>query len=513
MEDNYRALIVDDDTEVRETLGQILSEIGKIEVDSVGDGEAGFSLLKERDFDLVFIDIRLPGMDGLELLRLIKRHSPALTVVMITGFPSVDGAIQSMKDGASDFITKPFRFQQIEHVIEKQLFHRARTVKGKLAESVTPRDRPGDAIDVKLNSKIKELSILYSISESMAPTDFDVDRFYEKIVEMASTVTGAERTSLMILDRETNELRIKAAKGLSQEIVGSVRVPLGSGVSGRVVTSGKPLLVKNSRSSSIQTGKKNYRTESYVSIPLTIKGETFGVLNVTDKGDGSHFDEGEALLLLNLMKRAALNIENSLLYETLYNSLVDTLQCLVSTLEAKDHYTQRHSERVTAFAVRIAGEMSCAQEEIESIRFAGLLHDIGKIGIHDAVLQKAGGLTEKEFSLVKTHPIVGENIIRPLGLLPMETTIVRNHHERWDGAGYPDGLSKQDIPLLARILAVADAYDAMTSDRPYRTAKTGEEAIDELKRCTGSQFDKNVVEAFLRLGPLDAAPYVTGQLS
>jgi HD-GYP domain-containing protein (c-di-GMP phosphodiesterase class II) len=317
----------------------------------------------------------------------------------------------------------------------------------------------------------------------------------------------------MILDRETNELRIKAAKGLSQEIVGSVRVPLGSGVSGRVVTSGKPLLVKNSRLSSIQTGKKNYRTESYVSIPLTIKGETFGVLNVTDKGDGSHFDEGEALLLLNLMKRAALNIENSLLYETLYNSLVDTLQCLVSTLEAKDHYTQRHSERVTAFAVGIAGEMSCAQEEIESIRFAGLLHDIGKIGIHDAVLQKAGGLTEKEFSLVKTHPIVGENIIRPLGLLPMETTIVRNHHERWDGAGYPDGLSKQDIPLLARILAVADAYDAMTSDRPYRTAKTGEEAIDELKRCTGSQFDKNVVEAFLRLGPLDAAPYVTGQLS
>jgi len=499
MQNAYRILIVDDDAEVRETLKQILSETGGAGVDCAADGEAGFSMIKEQSYDLVFIDMRLPGIDGLELLRLIKRYNPTLAVVMITGFPSVDSAIQTMKDGAADFITKPFRFQQIEHVVQKQLFHREQSQRGNRSVNAASEDQTAEARDARLSSKIKELSILYSISESMGATDFDVDRFYDRIVEMASTITGAERTSLMILDREAKELRIKAAKGLSQKVVGSARVPLGSGVAGRVVTSGKPLLVKNSRVSSLQTGRKNYRTESYVSIPLTIKGETFGVLNVTDKCDGTHFDEGEAFLLLTLAKRAALNIENSLLYETLYNSLVDTLQCLVTTLEAKDHYTQRHSERVTELAAQIAANLSCGPEEIESIRFAGLLHDIGKIGIHDTVLQKPAGLTDEEFSLVKTHPIVGENIIRPLGLLPMETAIVRNHHERSDGTGYPDGLTESEIPLLARILAVADSYDAMTSDRPYRKAKTRKQARDELKRCTGAQFDQRVVEAFLHM--------------
>ncbi len=503
MEEKYRILIVDDDQDVREILKEILLRIGKIQVDCVGDGETGFSLIQERDFDLVFIDMRLPGMDGLKLLKLVKSHDSRFPVVMITGFPSVDSAIQTMKDGAADFITKPFRFQQIEHVIEKQLFQRAGSLGEALTTTVGPEEETSGALSARLNSKIKELSILYSISDSMGTADFDVDRFYERIVDLASMITGAERTSLMILDREANELRIKAARGLNEQIVGSARVPLGHGVAGRVLKSGKPLLVKNREFSPFRTQRKAYKTESYVSIPLTIKGETFGVLNVTDKIDGSQFDEGETLLLLTLVRKAALNIENSLLYETLYNNLIDTLQCLVTTLEAKDRYTQRHSERVTDLALRIARAMSCSREEIESIRFAGLLHDIGKIGIHDVVLQKSIGLTEDEFSLVKTHPIIGQNIIRPLGLLPMETAIVRNHHERWDGQGYPDGLAGEKIPLLARILAVADSFDAMTSDRPYRSAKTQEEAINELKRCAGFQFDRGVVEAFLHVNGSD----------
>jgi len=513
MEQKYRILIVDDDRGVRETLRGILAEIGNIQVDCVGDAEVGFSLIRKCHFDLVFIDIRLPGMDGLELLKLIKRHDSNLPVVMITGFPSVDGAIQTMKDGAADFITKPFRVEQIEHVVQKQIFHRGRALTVDAARIGDSEDQTGDGLSVKLNSKIKELSILYSISEFMGARDFDVDGFYEKIVEMASTITGAERTSLMILDREANELRIKAAKGLSERIVGSARVPLGRGVAGRVVRGGKPILVKNSKDSSLQTRRKTYKTGSYVSIPLTIRGETFGVLNVTDKSDGTQFDEGETLLLLTLVRKAALNIENSLLYETLYNNLIDTLQCLVTTLEAKDRYTQRHSERVTNLASRIAKEMSCTEEEIESIRFAGLLHDIGKIGIHDAVLQKSEGLTDEEFSLIKTHPIVGENIIRPLGLLPMETAVVRNHHERWDGSGYPDGMAGEEIPLLARVLAVADSYDAMTSNRPYRTAKTPEDAIEELKRGTDSQFDRSVVEAFLGMDPLSLTIDASGKLA
>ncbi len=513
MQGEQRILVVDDDADVRETLRDIIEKMGNIEVDCAKSGEKGFTWVKERHYDLVLIDFWMPGMDGLELLQRIKHYDATIPVVVLTGFPTVDCAIQTMKDGAADFITKPFRVQQIEHVVRKQLSQPDGTPSDTSARRLDHQDSALDASSRKLNNKIKELAILYSISESMGGADFEVESFYEKVVELASTITGAEKTSLMVLDRDANVLTIKAAKGLSHEIVGSVRLPIGSGVAGRVMTSGKPLLVKKDPNAVFgpQGERKAYKTDSYVSIPLTIKGETFGVLNLTDKCDGSTFDEGEVLLLLSLARKAALNIENSILYESLYNNLINTLQCLVSTLEAKDHYTQKHSERVTNLAVEIAKQMGCRQEEVESLRFAGLLHDIGKIGIHDAVLQKSEGLTKEEFRLVKNHPIVGENIIRPLGLLPMENAVVRNHHERWDGRGYPDGFEGEGIPLLARVLAVADSWDAMISDRPYRAAKTAEAATLELKRCTGSQFDRRVVEAFLQMDPSNLDLSALGQ--
>jgi putative nucleotidyltransferase with HDIG domain len=180
----------------------------------------------------------------------------------------------------------------------------------------------------------------------------------------------------------------------------------------------------------------------------------------------------------------------------MYTNLINTLQSLVAAIEARDRYTQQHSQRVTQLAVGIAEEMGCTQEEIDTIKFAGILHDIGKISVSDAILLKKGKLTEEETKVIQTHPLIGEKILRPLGLLPAEKAIVRHHHERWDGKGYPDGLVKEEVPLLARIIAVVDSYDAMTSNRPYRLARNDGKALDELVRCSGTQFDKDIVEAF-----------------
>jgi putative nucleotidyltransferase with HDIG domain len=180
----------------------------------------------------------------------------------------------------------------------------------------------------------------------------------------------------------------------------------------------------------------------------------------------------------------------------MYTNLMNTLQSLVATIEARDRYTQQHSQRVTQLAVGIAEEMGCTQEEIDTIKFAGVLHDIGKISIRDAILLKKGKLTQEETKVIQTHPLTGEKILRPLGLLPAEKAIVRHHHEKWDGKGYPDGLRGEEAPLLARIIAVADSYDAMTSNRPYRLARNDRKALDELVRCSGTQFDKDIVEAF-----------------
>jgi putative two-component system response regulator len=175
----------------------------------------------------------------------------------------------------------------------------------------------------------------------------------------------------------------------------------------------------------------------------------------------------------------------------------NSLKSLALALEAKDKYTSGHSQRVADIAVKIARKLKMSPEEIERLSFASLVHDIGKIGIKEAIINKEGGLTDEEYIYISTHSVIGENILTPVIEDKEILKMVRHHHERYDGRGYPDGLSGQQIPLGARILAVADMFDAMTSDRPYRKSVSHEVAMGELKRHASTQFDPQVVDAFI----------------
>lgn len=176
---------------------------------------------------------------------------------------------------------------------------------------------------------------------------------------------------------------------------------------------------------------------------------------------------------------------------------LETIQALALALDAKDPYTRGHSERVAEYAVQIATEMRLSHSEVEMVRYAGVLHDIGKIGISDAVLNKVGRLTDAEFELIQAHTTIGAHVVKPVGFLRGVSKVIRHHHERYDGRGYPDGLKGEEIPLAARILAVADAFDAMTSDRVYRAGLNREEAELELLKGRGTQFDPQVVDVFV----------------
>lgn len=305
---------------------------------------------------------------------------------------------------------------------------------------------------------------------------------------------------MMILDRELDELIIKAAKGIDGDVTKGARIPLGSGIAGKVALSGRHLLLDGlSGAPHPEGGSIAYSADSFISVPLKIKNEVFGVLNVSDRPSGGRFTEDDLYLLLTLAKKAALSIENNILYESIYNNLLSSLRVMVNAIEARDKYTKRHSQRVTGLAMDIARELECSDEEIETIRLGGFLHDIGKIGIRDSILLKPGRLSKEEFDVIKTHPIIGENIIKPLGIIPVERSIIRYHHERWDGKGYPDGLSGKSIPLPARILSVADAFDAMTTDRPYRMAMSKNDALAEIQGLSGCQFDSEVVKKFMKV--------------
>ena len=171
----------------------------------------------------------------------------------------------------------------------------------------------------------------------------------------------------------------------------------------------------------------------------------------------------------------------------------------VETIEARDPYTKQHSANVSAYAMSIAKAYGCSQDEIAKLNVSGNLHDIGKIGIPDTILLKPGRLTDEEYKIIKKHPVIGSNIIGHFGMWTDEQSIIRHHHERFDGKGYPDGLKGEEIPLLSRILSVADVYDALTTDRSYRRKMPDHVAVKIIRENAGSQFDPNVVNIFLKL--------------
>ena len=215
--------------------------------------------------------------------------------------------------------------------------------------------------------------------------------------------------------------------------------------------------------------------------------------------DEQMFSQKDLFYMSFLTMQAASLIENTVLYDNIYDNLFSTLYAFVQALEAKDPYTRQHSDRVARFSAAIASEMGCRTEEVDIINFAGRLHDIGKIGVTDKVLLKPGKLTKEEFDMIKKHPLIGANIIGHLDMWDRERDIIKYHHERFDGTGYPEGLKGDKIPFLARILSVADAFDAMASDRAYRKKMKTEKIMEIIDEGSGTQFDPEVVKAFQKL--------------
>ena len=273
----------------------------------------------------------------------------------------------------------------------------------------------------------------------------------------------------------------------------------------------RPLLAHGARAHRFLGGPPEKHLVSFCSIPLKLKGRIIGMLSAYSYTKGVKFSEGQRKMLYVLGSRAAVSIENARLYESLLNSNRDLSLANVSleenfrqtiigfahALEESDRYTRGHSERVSTYARLIAIGLGLSEAQIETVVKVGLLHDVGKIGIRNDRLNKPGKLTPEELAMFRSHPAKGKRILEPI---PFMRDIVPGcycHHEAWDGSGYPQGLTADSIPLIGRIVAVADAYDAMTTDRAYRQALPHAIACGELERCSGTQFDPEIVRVFL----------------
>lgn len=479
-----KILIVDDDQAVRDVLSDILCNAGGYKTDVAVNGLDGIEKIRGNNYDIIFTDLTMPGLGGMDLLREAVRMKPAVPVVVITGFSTMDNAINAMKEGARDFITKPFKIDRVTSVVERIMGERR--LLGNIAVSGDYRASM-ERLNAELFKKLQEIAVLQSISTELDGL-YNNREVYERIVEMATRLLVVKEASFGIL--EDGCLKIKMAIGSMQRdtaIAGSIME--------RVVNT-KNYYIASFGEVNPYTGIP--LTSPLFLIPLTINDEVFGILSLSNKADGTAFTDDEVSLAITFAKKAAMRIENNALYEVFYNNLINTLKSLVMSIEARDSYTKQHSERVTSISLQIADVMNLGEDERDAIRFGGYLHDIGKIGVRDTVLLKPGRLTPEEVSEIRMHPVIGDNIIKPIKFFPRERELILHHHENFDGSGYPDGLAGEEIPLIVRILTVADTYDAMTSSRPYRRARSHDFAIEELKRCSNSQFDGDVVRAFLQ---------------
>jgi len=338
----------------------------------------------------------------------------------------------------------------------------------------------------ELSDTYEELSLLYRLSEVFS--GMSVDEIAERVLEEATDTLDVATAALLFFDAHEERLYTKSFRGRWN---GDVVITNNDAIIWSAVKEKKPVAFCELR----EAGHRDYQhaERSILVCPLTGKVRVVGAMVLADRQGEGEFYSNDIKLMMAIASHAGLMIENALLYRELEEFFLSAIQALVKALEASSFWTAGHTERVTQYAISIGSEMGLSGKELEKLRLCSLLHDIGKIAISKEILDKPDTLTDHEIMEIKRHPLIGVEILGGFKQLQDVLLGIRYHHESWDGS---KGLKGEEIPLMARILAVADAFDAMTSDRPYRKKKTKEEATEEIISLTGRQFDPGVVSAF-----------------
>lgn len=342
--------------------------------------------------------------------------------------------------------------------------------------------------------RYKELSLLYDIAEKISSnmSPYEVGNM---LLEQALHIIKADNASVVLLDEGDTLLELARAGCLDGQLRHRAMMQA-SGIEADVMRQGKAEIVNEVESDHRFVANTSTPVSSLMCAPMKVKDRVIGVINVSTEQPHTYTAD-ELKMLSSLAVQAASVIENARLYDQLHETFLSTVNVLAETIEMRDHYTGGHTRRVRDFSMAIGRTMGLEPEQLDALRLAASLHDIGKIGIDDGILRKPGRLSREEFEQIKRHSEYGGEILQHVKGLRHVAAVVRSHHERYDGRGYPDGLKGEEIPLLARIIAVADAFDAMISHRPYRSALPMDATLAELNNNKGAQFDPHCTVALL----------------
>lgn len=467
-------VVVDDEKSICGIVGQYLKMKGYA-VTCFGSGEEAVDFIKQNAVDLVLSDIKMPGMSGVDLLKWVREYNHSLPVLITTGYPTLDTAIEALKLGAYDYLTKPFHLEEIAEKIKRALINK------QLEEE---------------NLLFSKLVSLHEVTKILASTH-QLAELHQKVLDFAVKIAKADGAAVMFFDDAAHLALAECTTHYPPEFW---QGELFSAVAAWVAQNEEPLVM--------ETGETKMFHEfpplpdsirSYIAFPLRTPQRTIGVLNLVRARDKHPFSNVDLEIVNVLASQASISVENVRLYQNIHDNYLKTIRAFALAVEAKDRYTHGHSENVMKYTIVIGKRLGLSEDDLENVKYAGLLHDVGKIGMSELILNKPGRLTPAEFDEIKKHPTLGANIIADVPFLRPLVPMVLHHHEFYDGSGYPSGIKGEEIPFGARILAVADAYEAMTSDRPYRRSLSSQAAMEILTSGKGRQFDPNIVDTFCEI--------------
>lgn len=450
-----RILVVDDEEQIARLLAGILRGAGH-EAEYATDGLAALEKLKRARYDLLLTDLRMPGMDGLRLIDEAKRLSPGVDAVIMTAHASADTAVSALRNRVCDYVPKPFSVSEIRNAIDKTIL--AREERRRKEEERRDLCAQVESTQEDLRKRVNDLAFLHDLTRLIAGGSLSRAGCVERIgrhldaeaLFWTEDAEPVEKDTLSTVETAVDLARSAARAGQIRRGPGNfVAAPAGRGA----------VVVRRARA----------------------------------------FSDEELRLLAIAGRDLALAVENDRLRHERRRSYVGIVATLIEAVEAKDRFNRGHSRRVAELAVRFGHRLGLPPDDLEVIEVGAKLHDIGKIGIPEEILNKPDRLTPEEFRVMQTHPVLGEQMLLPLDILSEARPIVRHHHERWDGGGYPDGLKGDSIPRGAAMLAICDSFDAMTSSRPYREGLPADRARAILFEGAGRQWDPELVETFARL--------------
>ena len=504
-----KMLLVDDNMEHRVLIRKNLRRgIKQFDIEEAESGTDCLDKIAHSTFDLILLDYSLPDISGLELLALLRKQHVRVPIIMVTGQGNEQVVKEAIRLGASDYVVKTMDFpEHLVTVVERTLAQQDLRIQL-------------DRSKKELLRRNEDLSILLDATTAVA-SQLDLDKVLAILSQRIGKAISCTFVKILLLSDCGNRLVVKSAYPLGNlewdpALGYTFEITPGTLIFS-VISGNAPLLVHTEQIKELDAVpalKRGLlgdleRIQSLLIMPITMLGECLGMVVIGERRqwERSPFTQEKSGLAMALVQHAGIAIKNAYHYQLLQKTHLETIIGLAEALETRDAYTRHHGDRAVEYAAALAKELGLTAEQADRLQYAIILHDIGKIGVPDAVLNKPGKLTDEEYALMKTHPVKGANILSKIRFLDRIAPVIRHHHERWDGKGYPDGLVGEDVPIESRIVAILDSYDAMTSDRVYRKAPGKEYAINELRRCSGTQYDPRVVEAFLKvLACSDAEP-------